>query len=153
MPTDHGLRPDDLQSVQHARCQPIQPGKYQTVDAAEGYSKDSLADLLNQKQTSSKYTVAAILRSDAMIDSLRKEIRRLSGLRLEPDYLSNLLDNEIVKRGVDRQRGRRGCVRLYQEISKGFQQRARRGCSASDQSHGRSEAIRRLVELGLKAKK
>jgi hypothetical protein len=33
-----------------------------------------------------------------MIDWLRKEIRRLSGLRLEPDYLSNLLDNEIIKR-------------------------------------------------------
>ena len=38
MPADHGLRPDDLQSGQHARCQPIQPGKYQTVDAAEGQS-------------------------------------------------------------------------------------------------------------------
>src|SRR6478672_7635894 len=38
MPTDHGLRPDDLQSVQHARCQPIQPDKYQTVDAGEGQS-------------------------------------------------------------------------------------------------------------------
>src|SRR5258708_16799517 len=38
MPADHGLRADDLQSVQHARCQPIQPGKQQTVDAAEGKS-------------------------------------------------------------------------------------------------------------------
>src|SRR3984893_9411905 len=38
MPADHGLRPDDLQSFQHARCQPIQPGKYQTVDAGEGWS-------------------------------------------------------------------------------------------------------------------
>src|SRR6202140_4646336 len=38
MPADHGLRPDDLQSVQHAGCQPIQPGKYQTVDAGEGWS-------------------------------------------------------------------------------------------------------------------
>src|SRR5271154_6523066 len=38
MPTDHGLRPDDFQSVQNARCQPIQPGKHQTVDAAEGQS-------------------------------------------------------------------------------------------------------------------
>src|SRR3984893_18169542 len=38
MPADHGLRPDDLQGVQHARCQPIQPGKYQTVDAAEAKS-------------------------------------------------------------------------------------------------------------------
>jgi hypothetical protein len=33
-----------------------------------------------------------------MVESLRKEIRRLSGLRLEPDYLSILLDNEIIKR-------------------------------------------------------
>jgi predicted type IV restriction endonuclease len=66
--------------------------------SSEGYSKDSLADLLNQKQTSSKYTVAAILRSEQMIDKLRKEIRRLSGLRLEPDYLSSLLDDEIIKR-------------------------------------------------------
>src|ERR1700694_1511873 len=38
MPADHGLRPDDLQSLQNARGQPIQPGKYQTVDAGEGYS-------------------------------------------------------------------------------------------------------------------
>src|SRR6202011_768613 len=38
MPADHGLRPDDLQSVQRARCHPIQPGKYQTVDAGEGQS-------------------------------------------------------------------------------------------------------------------
>src|ERR1039458_958925 len=38
MSADHGLRPDDLQSVQHAGCQPIQRGKYQTVDAAEGQS-------------------------------------------------------------------------------------------------------------------
>src|SRR3979409_928769 len=38
MPADHGLRPDDLQSVQNVRCQPIQPGKYETVDAAEGQS-------------------------------------------------------------------------------------------------------------------
>src|ERR1700726_2826395 len=38
MPADHGLRPDDLQSVQHAGRQPIQPSKYQTVDAGEGSS-------------------------------------------------------------------------------------------------------------------
>src|ERR1700693_5070876 len=38
MPADHGLRPDDLQSGQYAWCQPIQPGKYQTVVASEGQS-------------------------------------------------------------------------------------------------------------------
>jgi predicted type IV restriction endonuclease len=66
--------------------------------SSEGYSKDSLADLLSEKQTSSKYTITAILRSEPMIEALRKEVRRLSGLRLEPDYLSALLENEVIKR-------------------------------------------------------
>jgi predicted type IV restriction endonuclease len=65
---------------------------------SEGYSKDNLADLLSEKQTSSKFTIAAILRSDAMIDALRKEVRRLSGVRLEPEFLIALLENEIIKR-------------------------------------------------------
>jgi hypothetical protein len=35
MPADHRLRLNDHESVQHAGRQPIQPGKYQTVDARE----------------------------------------------------------------------------------------------------------------------
>src|SRR5229473_4702833 len=38
MPADHRLRLNDRESVQHAGRQPIQPGKYQTVDAGEGSS-------------------------------------------------------------------------------------------------------------------
>jgi predicted type IV restriction endonuclease len=66
--------------------------------SAEGYSKDSLSELLNEKQTSSKYTVAAVLRTERMIEAIRKEVRRLSGIRLDPDYLASLLENEILKR-------------------------------------------------------
>ncbi|WP_128971233.1 type I restriction enzyme HsdR N-terminal domain-containing protein [Bradyrhizobium tropiciagri] len=66
--------------------------------SSEGYSKDTLTELLNEKQTSSKYTVAAVLRTDKMVEAIRKEVRRLSGIRLDPEYLSSLLENEIVKR-------------------------------------------------------
>jgi hypothetical protein len=66
--------------------------------SAEGYSKDSLTELLAEKQTSSKYTVAAVLRTDRMIVALRREVRRLSGMRLDPNYLFSLVENEIVKR-------------------------------------------------------
>src|SRR6185312_495086 len=38
MPADRRLRLNDRESVQHAGRQPIQPGKYQTVDAGEGES-------------------------------------------------------------------------------------------------------------------
>ncbi|UGY15556.1 type I restriction enzyme HsdR N-terminal domain-containing protein [Bradyrhizobium septentrionale] len=66
--------------------------------SSEGYSKDSLTELLNEKQTSSKYTVAAVLRTEKIVESIRKEVRRLSGIRLDSEYLSSLLENEIVKR-------------------------------------------------------
>ncbi len=35
-----------------------------------------------------------------MIAKLRKEIHRLSGLKVEPEYLSSLLENEIIKRDL-----------------------------------------------------
>ncbi|MCP1830708.1 putative type IV restriction endonuclease [Bradyrhizobium sp. USDA 4532] len=66
--------------------------------SSEGYSKDTLSELLNEKQTSSKYTVAAVLRTDKIVEAIRKEVRRLSGIRLDLEYLSSLLENEIVKR-------------------------------------------------------
>jgi hypothetical protein len=64
----------------------------------EGFSKTTLGDLLQQRQVTSKFTVAAILLSDSMIEDLRKEIRRLSGVRVEEIYLKNLLQNELIKR-------------------------------------------------------
>ncbi|WP_426440261.1 type I restriction enzyme HsdR N-terminal domain-containing protein [Bradyrhizobium genosp. P] len=66
--------------------------------SSEGFSKDSLTDLLNEKQTSSKYTISAVLRSTNLIEALRKEVRRLSSIRLDTDYLRSLLENEIIKR-------------------------------------------------------
>lgn len=64
----------------------------------EGFSKTTLSDLLQQRQVTSKFTIAAILLSESMIEDLRKEIRRLSGVRVEDVYLKNLLQNELIKR-------------------------------------------------------
>ena len=67
----------------------------------EGFSKGKMADLLRQKQVTNKFTVAALLISDDVLDDLRKAIRRLgSGIKVEVDYLRALLTNEIVKRDL-----------------------------------------------------
>ena len=67
----------------------------------EGFSKGKMADLLHQKQLTNKFTVAALLISDDILDDLRKEIRRLgSGIKVDNDYLRALLTNEIVKRDL-----------------------------------------------------
>jgi hypothetical protein len=64
----------------------------------EGFSKSSMSDLLQQKQVTSKFTIAAIMLTDSVVDHLRRDIRRLSGIRVESDYLKDLLKNEIIKR-------------------------------------------------------
>jgi predicted type IV restriction endonuclease len=67
----------------------------------EGFSKGKMADLLQQKQITNKFTVAALLISDDLLNDLRKQIRRLgSGIKVEVDYLRTLLTNEIVKRDL-----------------------------------------------------
>ena len=67
----------------------------------ESFSKGNMADLLHQKQVTNKFTVAALLISDDVLDDLRKEIRRLgSGIKVDNDYLRGLLTNEIVKRDL-----------------------------------------------------
>jgi hypothetical protein len=67
----------------------------------ESFCKGNMADLLHQKQVTNKFTVAALLISDDLLDDLRKEIRRLgSGIKVDNDYLRALLTNEIVKRDL-----------------------------------------------------
>ena len=64
----------------------------------EGFSKDSLSDWFHEKQITSKFAIAALLLSEAMLDSLRLQIRRLSQVRVEIDDLRSLLTDEIIKR-------------------------------------------------------
>jgi len=64
----------------------------------EGFSKGSMAELLQQKQITSKYAVASVLISDTMLNQLRRELRRLSGLNVDADVLYAALFNEVIKR-------------------------------------------------------
>jgi hypothetical protein len=65
----------------------------------EGFSKGSMAELLEQKQITSRYTISSVLLSEPMLDQLRKEMRRLSpGLKIDNDFLHASLSNEVIKR-------------------------------------------------------
>lgn len=67
----------------------------------EAFSKGTMADLLHQKQITNKFTIAALLLSDDVLDDLRKQIRRLgSGVRVDNEYLRSILSSDVIKRDL-----------------------------------------------------
>lgn len=67
----------------------------------EGFSKSTMAEFLLHKQVTNKFTVAAVLQTDFILEVLRREIRRMSsGVKVEVDYLKSLLREEVIKRDL-----------------------------------------------------
>ncbi len=103
----------------------------------EEFSKDSMTEFLQRKEIASKFAIASVLVTDAMIDELRKEIRRLSGIRLEPEYLRSTLAGEVIKRDlIDSVEGKaaQGLVKRYLKA----QSRAKN--RSPDEANGKSES-------------
>jgi hypothetical protein len=66
--------------------------------SCEAFSKDTLSDWFHEKQITSKFAVAALLLSDAMLNAIRLQIRRLSKVNIDVDSLKTLLTDDVLKR-------------------------------------------------------
>lgn len=73
----------------------------------EEFSKETMTEFFNQKEITSKFAIASVLLTEGMIEELRKEIRRLSGIRVDPEYLLETLSDEVIKRElIDSEEGK-----------------------------------------------
>lgn len=69
--------------------------------AKEGWQKAQLGEYHSQKQALSRFTLAALVLSDPILDVLRREIRRLSpDVRVETEEIKRALETEVLKREV-----------------------------------------------------
>ncbi len=65
----------------------------------EGFSKSALADYTDRKEATSRYMLAAILLgSEPVKTALRREIRRVSEILVEPEVIEHMLREEVLKR-------------------------------------------------------
>ena len=65
----------------------------------ESISTDALQEFHRQAQILNRYVIAELLSSDAMVSTLRRELRRLfDGIRTSDEELKVLLSNEVIKR-------------------------------------------------------
>lgn len=67
--------------------------------AREAWQKERLGEYLEQKQAVSRFTIAAVLLSDAVLPVIRRELRRISPtVRIETHEIAECLRNDVIKR-------------------------------------------------------
>jgi hypothetical protein len=67
----------------------------------EGFTQSSMDALVQQKLATNKFAVAAILLSDPIIKTLRRQLRRLyPSVRIDEEVLRAVVANEALKREV-----------------------------------------------------
>lgn len=67
----------------------------------EGWQKSVLGEYHTQKQALSRFFVGAMLQTDAVLEVIRRELRRVSpDVRIDSSQIKGVLVNEVIKREV-----------------------------------------------------
>ena len=67
----------------------------------EGWTKSALGEYHAQRQALSRYIIGALIMSDSVIDTVRREIRKLSpDVRVESEEIARVIETEVLKRDV-----------------------------------------------------
>lgn len=65
----------------------------------EGFTKNAMSEYRDRKDATSRFMLAAILlNSDAVQSAIRREIRRVSEIMVEPEAIDKMLRDEVLKR-------------------------------------------------------
>lgn len=71
------------------------------VITKEGWLKQVLGELHQKRQVLSKFVIAAVCQTDAVIDVIRRELRRLcSDVKIQPEQVREVLLTDVLKREV-----------------------------------------------------
>ncbi len=67
----------------------------------EGWQKSAIGDYHTQRQALSRFFIGAVLQTDPVLDSIRRELRRVSpDVKIDSEQIKDVLRNEVIKREV-----------------------------------------------------
>lgn len=67
----------------------------------EGISKQAIDQYHEQRQALNRFSLAAVVMSERLLNVIRRELRRISpGVRIETDDIKDVLRNEVLKRDL-----------------------------------------------------
>ena len=71
------------------------------IIAREGIATDAIADFHQRVLLLNRFTIAQVIKSEAVVSALRREMRKLfPELKVEVDQISAILENDVLKREV-----------------------------------------------------
>lgn len=93
------------------------------IISKEGFQKSAIEDFDSQRQILSKYFISAILTGDNFIDSIRRELKKLSpDIKIEGAQIKSVLYQDVLKRdvleGEKLDEAKKKLQKIYAKISK-----------------------------------
>jgi predicted type IV restriction endonuclease len=94
----------------------------------EGWAKSAIDAFHQQRQALSRFTVAAVVLSDSVVDVVRRELRRLSPeVRISQDEVRTVLLHEVLKREVaEGEQAEQAARRLSRAASRALREKTER---------------------------
>jgi len=70
-----------------------------SILSREGFTQSSMTAFFQTQQATSKYSIGALLTSDAVLTALKRELKKISNtIKVDDGYLKNLITTEVLKR-------------------------------------------------------
>lgn len=66
----------------------------------EGWQKSRMTEYHEQRQALSRFTLGALLLTECVVDVVRRELRRVAGVKVDEEEVRTVLQNEVIKRDV-----------------------------------------------------
>jgi Uncharacterized conserved protein len=104
----------------------------------DGFTQSSMTALLQQRQATSKFSVAALLVSEPVVVTLRRELRRhFPDVRIDTEVLADVIKNDVIKRElVDSDDARQAQELLKKAIRKAERAKAKADAVKNDLQAG-----------------
>ena len=67
----------------------------------EGIVKSAIEDFQRRQQATNRFTIAAVIQSDTVINVIRRELKRIfKGIKIDKEQLAEIIRNDVIKRDI-----------------------------------------------------
>lgn len=112
----------------------------------EGFTKSALSEYLDHKDATSRFILAAIiLYSDSVQSAIRREIRRISDLLVEPEAITAMLREQVIKReAIEGEQADAAVKRLHRSSDRSIRSTSARGAADPQENSATTDSTKNL---------